>query len=202
MESMIIFVEKRGVSYKRHSIQINLAEHVSEKDRFFDRLQQLIPDVAIYREHPQVVRASGSIWDLVPQDDPREEYGREDEPHVTVLYGLTDAHDMGAIAEHLASIDPFDLRLGEISLFSNKPEYDVAKVDIDCPELHDIHAWIREHCANSLTYPEYKPHMTIAYVRKDAYTPDKNPSFGKSISIRSMEFSHTNGKRYPLSLAI
>jgi 2'-5' RNA ligase len=126
-------------------------------------------------------------------DDPREEYGREDEPHVTVLYGLLDEADMFKIRRYLSGVDPFFIELGEVSLFSNKPEYDVVKVDILSDPLQDVHKWIRENCKNSLTYPDYHPHMTLAYTKKSwAFEAFENPFEGKMIKVHSMEFSSAN----------
>lgn len=189
---MIILSEKKNISYKKHSVQINLQDQISEKDYFFGRLQDLIPDEAIYREYPQRRRTSGNIWELTPDmlfDDPKEEYGRENEPHITCLYGLTDESDMFKIKRYLTAVDPFEIELDDISLFSSDPKYDVVKVEILSPELHEVNAWIVENCKNSQKFPEYHPHMTIAYVRKDAYTPDRNPCKGKRIGVRSMVFS-------------
>jgi 2'-5' RNA ligase len=203
----MVLTEKMGVSYKKHSVQCNLREHVSEKDWFFDNLQAQIPDKALYREHPQVCRTSGSIWELTPQlvDAPGEEYGREDEPHITCLYGLTRAQELFKIMRHLREVEPFDVELREVSLFDNKPEYSVVKVDIESPGLVELNGWLTKNCTVEQTYPEYHPHMTLCYALKEA-APNcvfDNPYLGKRIRIEAMEFSHRDGSkiRMPLGAA-
>jgi len=200
----MILTEKMGRTYKKHSVQVNLREHVSEKDYFFDNLQNMIPEKTLYREHPQVRRTSGNIWELTPQlvDADDEEYGREDEPHVTVLYGLTRSPELFKIMRRLRETAPFDVELGGVSFFGNRPEYDVVKVDVVSPGLVELNGWLKKNCTVEQTYPDYRPHMTLAYVLKES-TPVclfDNPYLGKKIRIESLEFSHRDGTKICMPL--
>jgi hypothetical protein len=200
----MILTEKPGCTYKKHSVQVNLREHVSEKDHFFDNLQNMIPEKMLYREHPQVRRTSGNIWDMVPQlvDADDEEYGREEDAHITVLYGLTRLPELFKIMRHLRETVPFDVELGAVSRFDNRPEYDVIKVDVASPGLVELNGWLRENCTNECTYPKYSPHMTLAYVLKGSMSSGlfDNPYLGKKIRIESLEFSHRDGTKIRMPL--
>lgn len=89
--------------------------------------------------------------------------GREDDPHVTVRYGLhTD--DADEVARVIGGSGPIPLRLGAVSLFTSNPEYDVLKLDIDSPTLHELH-WRLGVLPHTDTHPIYFPHATIAYVK-------------------------------------
>lgn len=94
------------------------------------------------------------------------EDGRENDPHVTVLYGLND-NDFRKVEDKIKKIKQFDIKLGTISKFDNKEEYDVIKIDIISDSLKKLNKKIKEipHYSN---YNEYKPHCTLAYVKKDS----------------------------------
>lgn len=95
-----------------------------------------------------------------------DKYGREDELHVTVRYGLDPSVSFAQVADLLRAVPPFWIELGTISLFpaDGKKPYDVVKVDVECPELHELNKLLREQLPGTDTYPVYVPHLTLAYV--------------------------------------
>lgn len=91
--------------------------------------------------------------------------GREDDPHVTVRYGLhtDDAADVAP----LVAGGPVAIRLGAVSVFrgvDSGKDYDVIKVDVESDGLHRLNAALTD-LPHTDTHPEYHPHATIAYVR-------------------------------------
>lgn len=100
------------------------------------------------------------------RDEDRADDGREDDPHVTVRYGLH-ANDPEAVRPLLAGAGPIRFRLGGASVFrgaeSGKP-YDVIKVDVESPELVRLNRSLAA-LPHTDTHPEYQPHATIAYVK-------------------------------------
>ena len=94
-----------------------------------------------------------------------DEGGREENSHVTVLYGLhtNDFQDVKPIIDKLYS---FEIKLGKISKFESK-DYDVLKVEIESPYLHLINKKLKT-LPFTTKFPNYVPHMTIAYVKKDS----------------------------------
>ncbi len=111
------------------------------------------------------------IIDLIPNDivygTRNDGYGKENEPHVTVLYGF---HDDKVNIEDIKKITdkikiPIKVKLDGISIFENK-DFDVLKFDISSDELVNLNKKFRENFDYSSDYPDYHPHLTIAYLKK------------------------------------
>jgi hypothetical protein len=128
--------------------------------------------------------------------------GREDEIHVTLLYGLTGADPEG-VNGILKSVKPFEITLGKITSFSEPEDYDVLKIDVDSPELHRLHYLMEKELPNENKYPQYKPHVTIAYLKKGAaekYVGDDTFN-GKKFKADSVIFSPKDkGKKMSIKL--
>jgi hypothetical protein len=90
--------------------------------------------------------------------------GRETEPHVTVLYGLYDREPSDALMEVFERTAKFDIKLGPCSLFRNEG-YDVLKISVTSPQLHALNQNVCAVAPYENKYPDYKPHITIAYVK-------------------------------------
>jgi 2'-5' RNA ligase len=89
--------------------------------------------------------------------------GRELQPHITVKYGIK-SDDVADLREVLKGVPPIRARLGDVSLFKN-PKHDVLKIDVDSEDLQRVHELISNHFDNDDTWPEYRPHATIAYLK-------------------------------------
>lgn len=92
--------------------------------------------------------------------------GREKEIHVTVKYGLLAKDVPEELREIAQTTKPFAVDLLNISLFTTNPKFDVVKLGVDSPPLMELNKRITEAVPHEDTYPEYKPHLTIAYVQK------------------------------------
>ena len=91
------------------------------------------------------------------------ENGREDEPHITLKYGLK-TDDYSLIRECLNGQSGGKAHLGVSSLFENE-DFDVVKVSCAGAALHRIHKFLNQ-LPHEDNYIIYKPHATIAYVKK------------------------------------
>jgi len=94
-------------------------------------------------------------------------YGYNKNPHITILYGIhEDETDKDKIIEDIkTTLEPIETKIKEISIFEND-EYDVVKFDI--PVTKQLKKY-RKHFLkypNTQTFPDFHPHMTIAYVKK------------------------------------
>lgn len=96
-------------------------------------------------------------------DEDLAEDGREDEPHVTVLYGL---QSLDGVEKAISGFGKVAITLGETSIFEND-EYDVVKIDVDSEQLHRLNGVVAK-LPNENKYDEYEPHVTLAYVKKGA----------------------------------
>jgi 2'-5' RNA ligase len=136
---------------------------------------------------------------LIP-DDAIVEDGREDEPHITVKYGLHD-DDPAAVAALLAGERPVRWRLGPTSIFTT-PDADVLKIGVTSPDLHRLNRRISEHVDVTDTFPEYVPHVTIAYLQ-----PRLGARFAGDATFAGLEgvsdtvlFSNRDGEHTPILL--
>lgn len=91
------------------------------------------------------------------------EKGYEDKPHITVLYGIesVDARKVeNALAEEKGGI----INLGLIDVFERE-EYDVLIVRVNSRPLHRLNKQLRANVKYFETFPDYKPHLTLAYLK-------------------------------------
>jgi hypothetical protein len=194
----VIVAKGDGVAYDYHSVQANLDDCAHEKDSGFWRTRNLIPHDAVYRELPQVM--SRNHYGIL-QDDPNEEYGLEKIAHVTLLYGLVNENDFFPVRRNFAAMEAPTFKIGKISSFRNpdKP-YDVILLEIDSPAFHVINKQLRTY-KNENTYPEYKPHMTLGYVKKGALADldGKDVDWtGTEYRVGRAEWSHKDKFKLPL----
>lgn len=130
--------------------------------------------------------------------------GREAEIHTTLKYGLEteNAEDVRAILE---SYPPVRIKLGETSVFEpskSSDGADVVKIDVDSPGLHAMNAAVKKALANVDTFPDYKPHITLAYVKpgegkKYAGMTDME---GQEVTLDKVVFSSKSGEKTEIQL--
>jgi len=120
--------------------------------------------VMLYFDFPELYKLQDSIdpSHLYEEDGDRT-FGIEDEHHVTLLYGLEDSVSVGDVKEILDQHRFGTCRVYNASLFEN--EYDVLKFDAEGESLHACNKALCELPYNS-KYPDYHPHMTVAYLKK------------------------------------
>ncbi|HEX8638511.1 MAG TPA: 2'-5' RNA ligase family protein, partial [Pyrinomonadaceae bacterium] len=137
---------------------------------------------------------------LVKTEDLSED-GREDTPHITVKYGIH-AQTPRNIRKILENEKPFEAKLGKVSVFDTNPDFDVVKVDVESPELHRLNETVADNTKTTDTHPEYKPHLTLAYVKKgegQKYVGNTDLE-GKEISFDSITFSDKNRNKISIPL--
>ncbi len=93
-----------------------------------------------------------------------DDYGREESPHITLKYGLVNGYTEEQMKKILHHVTPFTIDVKGISIFENE-KFDVVKFDVDGKELRALNELFSK-LPNHDEYPEYHPHMTLAYVRK------------------------------------
>lgn len=136
-----------------------------------------------------------SIPDEELQTD--DEKGREDCPHITILYGLktTDDEDIEKIVK---GIDPVSVTLGDVDYFVNEEkDYDVVKVNVTGSGIVDLHNRIKDELeAPGYAFNKYNPHITIAYVKKGKGKKYKGDSTFKDrkVIFNELTFSSHDGK--------
>lgn len=108
-----------------------------------------------------------SFDNIDPEDTAPDGYERE--PHITVLYGFHPDVTHEEVFTIVRNCKPLKITLGKVTKFKHDDQ-DVLKVDIESQDLRDLNALIIKSFVDRYTnkYPEYHPHMTLAYVKKGA----------------------------------
>jgi len=161
--------------HKYSSTQVNIPDDLAQRVRDFAKKQ--VPDEKLAEE------------------------GREDEPHITVLYGLHGT-DAAPALELLKGEGPVTAKIGTLSLFSN-PEGDVLKLSVNSPELAALNKKLSA-LPNSNEYPEYQPHITVAYLKPGEgkkYVGRPLPGLtGKTLTFDKVVYSPSEGDRTEIGL--
>lgn len=111
--------------------------------------------------------------------DPEDSsFGYESDPHVTIKYGFEPDLMKQDILNILQGIKPFFMNIIGLNQFKSD-KYDVVKFEVKkCPILTEL----RRKCdsfPNVDKYPNYQPHMTLAYVKKGSF-----PHIREGLNIR------------------
>jgi hypothetical protein len=120
----------------------------------------------VYFDFPEM----SDIHDMIDKDDiyiddEDDSFGLEKKPHVTLLYGLLEDVKDDEIFDICMKHEIGEIELKKISIFKSE-KYDVLKFDAYNDELHTINKELSA-LPNENSYPEYHPHCTIAYLKKD-----------------------------------
>lgn len=120
--------------------------------------------VMIYYNFPKIKELHNQIdeGDIYTEEGDKT-FGLEDEPHVTLLYGLDKTVTLNQIKERVNKFSFTETKIYNASLFEN--DYDVLKFDVKGENLHRCN---KELCKLPYKndYPVYHPHMTIGYIKK------------------------------------
>jgi len=143
----------------------------------------------------------------VPDEDlylDGEKFGRELESHITIKYGLL-TDDGKHVRRSFNDSKPFKAKLGKVRHFE-PPElpFDVLTIEVISDDLQKANAMICDKfdCAEGLVSDEYKPHITIAYMKRgDAKEYVGADEFeGKEIVLDTVIFSPNKGNRTYFSI--
>ncbi len=161
-------------------------------------------------------RSQGSPVDAIKKmamrikDADLAEDGREENVHVTIKYGLhTD--DAEEVQQIVSGFGPVVIKLGKSSLFPAKEagdqrggaDYDVVKIDVvDSPDLVRLNQLISDSLECTDTHPNYKPHVTLAYVKPGLgrkYVGNSDVA-GMQVNCSELVFSNQSHEKSAISL--
>ena len=130
------------------------------------------------------------------------EKGREDKPHITVLYGIED-DSPNKLRKALTGFGGVRVRLGNTSFFQvERKGFDVVKVDILSMDLKRLRKAVESATTFHTDFPEYVPHATIAYVKMgtgEKFSGDRTLS-GESVVFDTLTFCGKDGQRQKVPL--
>lgn len=164
-----------------------------------------MPSENVYPFNCLMLQLDFPFWDkinkkLIPEDvlyhdDADGGYGREDEPHTTILYGIHPEINSNDIKQYLYPLTAYKVCLENISIFENE-NFDVVKFDVECKLLHKTNEKLCQNIPYTNDYPDYHPHVTIAYVKHG-----EGKQFVRSLSKpyyltpKSFKYSYTDGRK-------
>jgi 2'-5' RNA ligase len=125
-----------------------------------------------------------------------KDYGKETNPHVTVMYGLSENEEK-RVKELLTKVPKrIVAELGQISKFENADTpYDVLKIEVKSPHLAKLHEMIKNNFENNYKWPEYNPHVTLAYVKKGTCNEHVGSKIFEGMKFNFENFTYSNGNR-------
>lgn len=144
------------MKHKKSSREFGFLMVGYEKPEMIQELQNTIPYEELYVE------------------DGNDDFGIEDETHVTLAPCLDNDIDVDELKKLLMPLDKYGIILSNISKFEND-KYDVLKCDVGSFNLHKTNAEVLEKFESHSEFKEYHPHLTIAYMKKgmaDKYLED------------------------------
>lgn len=164
--------------YKSGTTQYNLPDDIGAKVQF---IGEQIPDSAL------------------------AESGRESQPHLTIRYGLGEdpQTSLPKVKSALADQAPITVKLGEASLFPDRGDGEVLKLDLEkSPELEAVREKLAQagidHIPDIGDTEGYSPHITVAYLKpgEGAKYTGPNPLTGQEIVIDRLWLGDRQGNQY------
>ena len=125
-----------------------------------------------------------------------ENYGIQSNPHVTILYGLHKEVSLDQIKSVFEDIDEdIDIKIEGIGVFENE-NFDVVKFNvIPSVTLQNLNNKLSDF-PNSNEYPEYEPHITIAYLKKECGKKYEDLTYRHSVeNIDEICYSMSDGSK-------
>lgn len=164
--------------YQYSSTQINLPQDLAEKVKSWGR--KFVSEKDLYVDKEDNIS------------------GFDDSPHITVKYGIHTSN-VEEVKKTLSHQGPIRFKLGKISKFTTNPKFDVLKIEVDSPDLHDLNKQISNGVECTDTHPTYNPHVTIAYIKKGTGPTESLDYFqGMPGEVGSIEFSPKDGDKQVL----
>lgn len=133
------------------------------------------------------------IHDLIDKDDlytePKDNtYGIETEPHCTLLYGLHDDVKLNDVKTIIDKYKFYDCLASKPSLFQNQ-KFDVLKFNVTGNALAQVNRDLSK-LPHTTNYPDYNPHLTIAYLKPGCGQKYVNMLVDKNFSKYMLKPSH------------
>jgi 2'-5' RNA ligase len=167
--------------YKKYII----SKKIQNKDSNFSWVRLDVPK-KIKDVHSSVTKEIKET-DLYYEDQGGDDwsYGIEDAPHITVKYGL-EFDEPDEVLESLDGEKGGNVEIEDIEIFE-QDDYDVLVARCKSKALNKLHDKLSKDLKIEDDYPEYKPHITIAYFKKGRAKKYKSMAF-KALTYYLLDF--------------
>lgn len=132
---------------------------------------------------------------------PGENFGVQERPHLTLLYGLHEEVTLDQVKSIFENFNgDIEIEVDGIDIFENK-DFDVVKFNIKpTKSLKELNQKLSE-LPNSNQYPDYKPHITIAYVKSGMGKKYVKPDYNYKVkNVDEVIYSTPNGEEFKIEL--
>jgi 2'-5' RNA ligase/DNA polymerase III epsilon subunit-like protein len=164
---------------------------------------QFIKESSGYKFGCVMIEVPVSNWNEItshidPEDiyAPDDTHGIQENPHLTLLYGIhpeVTPEEVKSVFENYKG--DIQIKVDGIGIFENK-DFDVVKFNVKpdgtLQELHDRLSKL----PNSDEFPNYTPHITIAYVKRGTGKKYLKPEYKYEVkSVENITYSMPNGEK-------
>jgi 2'-5' RNA ligase len=134
--------------------------------------------------------------DIFEQEENGDPKGIQNNPHLTLLYGL---HDDVKPEQVQSVFDNFDgdinIEVNGIDIFENE-KFDVVKFNVNSQGSLQYLFDELSKFPNSNQFPDYKPHITIGYVKKGMGKKYIKPDYKYQVkNVNHITYSMANGEK-------
>ena len=132
--------------------------------------------------------------DDVYENEKEDIKGKEDKPHITLLYGIKERKPNVEKLTQMIQNHPALTQVAWVGLDKfEADQYDVLIIKIESKECEELFADLNNlYPDNANSYPDYKPHTALAYVQRgkaDSYIEEYGEAFvDPSVQISKIEF--------------
>lgn len=124
----------------------------------------------------------------IEKEDLQDDYkSLETEQHTSILYGLRDDVSIDNIKKLVLPLENYETICYGLSLFENE-KFDVLKMTAHNDSLFKTNEKIRNNCEYKNDYPEYKPHITIAYLKPGKGKKYVKEKFNNKLVMKPLKF--------------
>jgi 2'-5' RNA ligase len=151
----------------------------------------------------EVLAVFKDIQSKVSNEDWIDE-GKETEPHLTMMYGITGGlKSKRLLLKFFEDIKWVEAKLGDLEIFSPKGDgkYEVLVIKVVSPELHRLRKKLEKAVPNEQTFPTYKPHITIGYLKPGEGKKYLESKYEKiDFTLKVLQYSTKEGSKTDIPL--
>jgi 2'-5' RNA ligase len=154
----------------------------------------IYPDITNWEEITSIIE-EGDIYDKEPR------YGIETDPHITVLYGLHKEVTANDIKKSLKRFKnkKIEIDIDGIGKFDSG-KFSVIKLNVESSILNSMNKSLSK-LPHTTDFPDYRPHMTIAYVKPGKADKYLNESYKVGFtSINKIVYKMISGEKIEFKL--